>query len=455
MKIAIIGFNTDGRSTYDYFTGLNQAPSSNTSSTEDERYELTICDRDANLEVPEGAQAVLGDEYLDNLDRFDLIIRTSGIHPRIILEKNPTVGHKISTQINEFFKASPTQNIIGVTGTKGKGTTSTLITQMLEASGKTVRLGGNIGIPPLSFIEELDAKSWVVLELSSFQLIDLQNSPHIAVCLMIAPEHLDWHANQEEYITAKEQLFARQGTADVAIYYHDNETSRRIADAGQGQKVPYYHSPGAEVVDGTIVIDGNAICRTDELKLLGQHNWQNVCAAVTAVWYAGLTQLQNPSGHTPDIETMREVLTTFSGLPFRIEYRGEKNGIKYYNDSFGTTPETTVVALQAFTEPKVIILGGSDKGASYDELAQAVKDNNVRKALLIGQQAGRIQVALEKIGFSDFQPGGDTMPDIVRNATAAAQSGDVVLLSTGCASFDMFKNYKDRGEQFNQAVSAL
>jgi UDP-N-acetylmuramoylalanine--D-glutamate ligase len=440
MKIAIIGYDTEGRATYDYFARQGE-------------HEITIRDQKTDTVVPSEAEAVLGDTYLNDLDKYDLIIRTAGMQPRKILEANPGVSARISTHVNEFFKASPTGNIIGITGTKGKGTTSSLVTQMLETTGKTVRLGGNIGVPPLTFIDELDADSWVVLELSSFQLMDLQHSPHVAVCLMVAPEHLDWHSSLDEYITAKEQLFARQTNGDVAIYFNDNETSKRIAGAGQGQKVPYYHSPGAEVVDGAIVIDGEKICGTDELKLLGRHNWQNACAAVTAVWYAAL-EACGPSDR-PDVDAIRQVLTSFSGLEHRLELVRELNGVKYYDDSFGTTPETAIVALQAFRQPKVIILGGSDKGASYDDLAQAVKDNSVRRALLIGDQAGRIQTALERVGFNDFVPGGATMTEIVDNATSAAQSGDIILLSTGCASFGMFQNYKDRGLQFKQAVTAL
>lgn len=439
MKIAIIGFDTDGRASYDYYAAQG--------------HDITICDQQADKAVPDGAASQLGDNYLDNLDGFDLIVRTSGMQPRKIREKYPSLAGKVTTSVNEFVKASPTRNIIGVTGTKGKGTTSTLITKMLEAGGKTVRLGGNIGLPPLTFISELAADAWVVLELSSFQLTDFTEAPHIAVCLMMAPEHLDWHADLEEYYTAKEQLFARQGTADVAVYYHGNPTSKRIASAGQAQKVPYYHSPGAEVVDGAIVIDGTEICRTDELKLLGQHNWQNVCAAVTAVWFACL-EVCGPS-QRPDVHAMRQVLTSFSGLEHRLELVRTLDDIRYYDDSFGTTPETAIVALQAFAQPKVIILGGSDKGASYDALAQTVATSNVRHVLLIGEQAGRIQAALEAAGFTDFSAGGTAMLEIVANARQAAQTGDVVLLSTGCASFDMFQNYKDRGDQFKLAVQTL
>jgi len=440
MNIAIIGFDTEGRATYDFFNRQGG-------------HQLTICDQKTDIQVPKGAESVLGDAYLDNLDRFDLIIRTAGMHPRKILDKNPDVSHKISTHINEFFKASPTANIIGVTGTKGKGTTSTLIHDMLDASGKHVRLGGNIGVPPLTFIDELSDDSWVVLELSSFQLIDVQASPHIAVCLMVVPEHLDWHADLEEYLTAKEQLFARQVNGDVAVYYHDNPNSKRIADAGQGQKVPYFYPPGATIEDGYVVIASSRICAVSDIKLLGQHNWQNVCAAVTAVWYAFKEVPFGPEA--PHVASMREAISNFTGLEFRLQFIRELDGVKYYNDSFGTTPETAIVALQAFEQPKVVILGGSDKGASYDELAKAVASTNVRHALLIGEQAPRIQAALEAAGFHDFSAGSSSMPEIVANLQKHAQAGDIALLSAGCASFDMFQNYKDRGRQFTQAVLNL
>ena len=430
MKIAILGYDTEGRVSYDYFAAQG--------------HELTICDQNPNIEVPEGAQVVLGEHYLDNLDRFDLLVRTAGLPPRLILDKNPEVTAKITTHINEFFKVSPTKNIIGVTGTKGKGTTSTLISRMLTASGKQVHIGGNIGVPPLTFLNDLSADSWVVLELSSFQLIDLQYSPHLAVCLMVVPEHLNWHKDMAEYVAAKAQLFTHQTADDLAIYFADNKTSKQIATHGFGQKLAYYAPPGAIVKDGSVHIGGHTICHTDELKLLGEHNWQNVCAAVTAVWQV-----------SQDVTAIRQVLTSFSGLEHRLEFVCEVAGVKYYDDSFGTTPETAIVALQAFSAPKIIILGGSDKGANYDELARVVANANVRTAVLIGEQALKIQAALEQAGFMDFTPGGTTMEQIVATAHDAAQPGDVVLLSTACASFDMFANYKDRGEQFKTAVQAL
>jgi UDP-N-acetylmuramoylalanine--D-glutamate ligase len=430
MKIAILGYDVEGQASYQYFAAQGQ--------------ELTILDQNPDLLLPAGVPGVLGEHYLDNLDRFDLLVRTPGLPPEQILAKNPGVADKITTLTNEFLRACPTRNIIGVTGTKGKGTTSTLITRMLEATGKSVHLGGNIGLPPLNFLAELTPESCVVLELSSFQLVDLQVSPHIAVCLMVVPEHLNWHAHLDDYHQAKAQLFAHQGTKDIAIYFADNAVSQQVAAHGNGQKIPYYASPGATVSDDSISIGGQTICRTDELKLLGRHNWQNVCAAVTAVWQI-----------TQDINAMRSVVTTFGGLEHRLQLVREIDSVQYYDDSFGTAPETAMVAIQAFSEPKVLILGGSNKGASYDELAQTVATDNVRSVLLIGDQADRIQTALEAADFTAFQAGGNTMTEIVAQARATAEPGDIVLLSTGCASFGMFKNYKDRGQQFTAAVQAL
>jgi UDP-N-acetylmuramoylalanine--D-glutamate ligase len=432
MNIAILGYDVEGRASYEYFKAQG--------------HQLTICDQNPDITVPGGVPTVLGDGYLDDLDRFDRLVRTPGLPPDQIVSKNPGVTAKITTLTNEFLRVCPTHTVIGVTGTKGKGTTSTLITRMLEAAGKSVRLGGNIGLPPLTFLPELTPESWVVLELSSFQLVDLQISPHIAVCLMVAPEHLNWHARLDDYHQAKAQLFAHQVPGDIAIYFADNAVSQQVAAYGSGQKIPYYAPPGATVSDddATISIAGQVICRTDELKLLGRHNWQNVCAAVTAAWQA-----------TQDVEALRSVLTTFGGLEHRLQLVRELDGIRYYDDSFGTAPETAIVAMQAFQEPKVLILGGSDKGASYDELAHVVAADDIRSVLLIGDQADRIQSALEAAGFTAFQAGGDSMTEIVAQARASAQPGDVILLSTGCASFGMFKNYKDRGQQFTAAVQAL
>lgn len=431
MHIAIVGFATEGRISLEYYTARGHS--------------VTVCDANPEVSVPDGIASQLGSTYLDNLDRFDVIVRTAGIHPRLILEKNPGVASKITTAVNEFLANCPTKNTIGITGTKGKGTTSTLTAKILEAAGKTVWLGGNIGRSPLEFIDQIRPDDWVVLELSSFQLIDLKHSPHIAACLMVVPEHLNWHENYEEYIAAKQQLFINQSEGDSAIYYADNEESESVAGASSGQLIPYYAPPGASVVNQDIAIGSQVICSTHELKLLGQHNWQNACAAITVAWQAGVA----------NVSAAKSVLTSFSGLEHRLEFVRELDGVRYYDDSFGTTPETAIVALQAFSEPKVIILGGSDKGASYNQLAQTVATSNVRHVIIIGDEADKIRAALAAHGFTDITTGITTMPSMVGTMRNIAQPGDIGLLSTGCASFGLFTDYKDRGNQFKSAVRAL
>jgi UDP-N-acetylmuramoylalanine--D-glutamate ligase len=434
MKIAILGFAGQGQSAFEYWnTGEN---------------EVVVCDANAELTMPNGVQAQLGADYLKNLGQFDLLVRTPALHPRDIVAANPDtpdILDKVWTNTNEFFKVCPSKNIVGVTGTKGKGTTSTLIAKMLEAAGKRVHLGGNIGIPPLELLkDDIQPNDWVVLELANFQLIDLKFSPHIAVCLMVEPEHMDWHPEMSEYITAKQQMFVHQTAEDKAIYFAESVNSQKIASVGNGQKIAYYSETGASIQNNQVVIDGRAISSVGDIKLLGKHNLQNVCAAVTAFWQI-----------VQDGAAVEWVLKTFAGLEHRLELVREFDDVQYYDDSFGTTPETAIVAIEAFEQPKIVILGGSDKGATYEKLAHTVQNHNVRSVIAIGVTGPAIASELKRAGFDAVVNGSETMSEIVDQARAAAQPGDVVLLSTGCASFGLFKNYKDRGEQFHTAVNAL
>ncbi len=431
MNIAILGFGLQGLSAYKYWGKPGN--------------QITICDANEKLAAPEGVQVQLGVDYLHNLERFDLIVRSPSIHPQDIVAANNTdILAKVTTPTNEFLRICPTKQVIGITGTKGKGTTSTLVAKMLEANGKTVHLGGNIGIAPLELLDNIQPEHWVVLELANFQLIDLRYSPPIAACLMVVPEHLNWHTDMDEYIEAKQQLFVYQKPEDVAIYFADNLTSHEVASVSPGAKIAYYSEPGALVKNEQIVIDNQVICGVSDLKLLGKHNWQNACAAATIVW-----QVEQ------NVAAIRSVLTTFSGLEHRLEFVRTVNGADYYDDSFGTTPETAIVAIEAFTQPKVIILGGSDKNAMYDQLAKTVIGSNVRHAVVIGDTGPAIASALRNAGFEAITPGGLTMEEIVAEAQKQAKSGDIVLLSTGCASFGLFDNYKDRGNKFQTAVGAL
>lgn len=440
MKIAILGYAGQGRSAYEYWSGPDN--------------QITVCDAKTDIELPANVERRLGPDYLKELGGFDMLVRTPALHPRDIVAANPdnpNILAKVTSVTNEFFRVCPTKNIIGVTGTKGKGTTSTLITKMLEAAGHRVHLGGNIGIPPLDMLKnDIRPEDWVVLELANFQLIDLKYSPPLAVCLMVVPEHMDWHTDFAEYTRAKQQLFIHQKADDTAVYYAGNETSKEVASVSPGSLIPYMMHPGALVEGNNITIGGRAICQVDELRLLGRHNWQNACGAVTAVWQV-----------TQDITAIRSVLTSFSGLEHRLELVREFEGVKYYDDSFGTTPETAIVAIEAFKEPKVLILGGSDKGASYDELAKTVVKSNVKHVIAIGDTAEKILDAIDNLNrqrcveWTTWSNGQATMTEIVDAARQHAEPGDVVLLSTGCASFGLFKNYKDRGEQFKQAVMSL
>lgn len=432
MKIAILGFGKQGRSAYEYW------------STPDN--ELTVLDSDPSLALPAGTDAKLGDYYLKDLGRFDLIVRSPGIHPHEIAANNSAgILDKVTTATNEFFRVCPTKNIISVTGTKGKGTTSTLIAKMLEAAGKRVHLGGNIGTPPLELLKaKIRPEDWVVLELANYQLIDFKYAPKIAVCVMVAPEHLDWHLDLDEYFTAKKQMFMGQKADDIAVYYAKNDYSKDIASASPGRLIPYYGPPGAIIENDDVVIDGQSICSTDEIKLLGAHNWQNVCAAVTAIWQV-----------SQDVEAIRQVLTSFSGMEHRLELARELRGVKYYDDSFGTTPETAKVAIEAFTQPKIVILGGRTKGIPFDPLGPVVAGNNVKKVIAIGETGPEIAKALQAAGYDKIIKGEKTIDKIVKQAQDLAEAGDVVLLSPACTSFDMFDNYADRGDKFKQAVLRL
>ncbi len=434
MKVAIVGFGREGRSALPYWLERGA--------------DITVCDQNTKVEVPDGVKTQLGADYLKNLDRFDIIVRTVGMHPKIILAANPGVKDKITTNLDEFFRVSPTKNIIGVTGTKGKGTTSTLIVKMLEAAGKHVFLGGNFGIPAFSFLHKLTKDSWVVLELSSFMLYDLTHSPHIGVCLMIQPEHLDWHGDKDDYLRSKANLFAHQTADDVAIYYANNLDSHKIASLSPGDKIAYYDEPGAYIHDNKVMIDQTVLCKTDELKLLGKHNWQNVCAAVTAVWQ--VTQ-------APD--AIRKVLTTFTGLPHRLELVRQVEGVSYYNDSFASDPYATEAALAAIPGKKVLVVGGWDeRKLPLDHFAITVKEHSkdIRTVILIGAAAERMGNAFKAADYTNLRISpAKTMAEIVAEAKAHAQKGDAVVFSPGFPSFDMFKDFEDRGLQFKEVVHNL
>lgn len=429
-KVAILGFGGEGLSAYHYFAAKPNM-------------DITIFDDKAqpNMPVPEGAHFRHGKDSYKDLSQFDIVVRFPAISPARI-----HTNGEVTSVIQEFFKACPAP-IIGVTGTKGKGTTSTLIYEMLSAAGKRVHIAGNIGVPALNILADVQADDVVVLELSSFQLWDLKHSPHIAVVLMVEQEHLDIHADMQDYLDAKKNIVRWQKPHDITVYLPHNNLTEEIALTGAAKKIPYTEAPGAHVENGQFVIDGTVICPTKNLKLPGQHNIQNACAAITAVWQ--LTQ---------DAAALAQAIATFKGLPHRLSFIREVNGVSFYDDSFATTPTSAIAALRSFTAPKVIILGGSDKGADFTELGQEVAASTMRGVILIGLMRHKLHNVLTKAGYTgpvEFFDETSTMPQIVEAAARLSQNGDAVIISPACASFDMFRDYKDRGEKFIAAVEAL
>lgn len=422
MKIAIAGYGTEGRASYEYFKARGD--------------EVVIADERETIALPEGAEAIIGADAFGKLGCFDLVMRSPGIGP----EKLP-YGDKIWSATNEFFAECPAP-IIGVTGTKGKGTTSSLIASILRAADKTVHLVGNIGVPALEVLDQVQPDDIVVYELSSFQLWDLKRSPQVAVVLGIEPDHLDIHADYAEYIAAKAHSTENQNTTDRVVFDVTNEIAVAIAGMSVGQRLPYPSERTAHL-RGVFFYHGDTeLCGLDQLQLVGEHNVANACAAITAVW----PWVQEPAA-------IAEGLRSFDGLPHRLKFVAEVAGVRYYDDSIATTPGSAIAALKAFPEPKIIILGGSDKGATYDEIVVLCSETDTR-VVAIGHTGSLIQEFCIKMGVDCERVEGG-MPEVVAAASKISRPGDVVILSPASASFDQYENYADRGEQFIAAVRAL
>lgn len=458
MKIGIVGWGLEAQSAYRFYGPGHEYLIANEAKQDDfptpsDKIRLQYLDNEA----PAGIGGQVQDlSYLKGVENCDKIVYqpTAYFNLKKVFGDDDGFWAKATTVYDIFFENCPTQKIIGITGTKGKGTTSTLIAKLLEAAGETAHLGGNIGTPILDILPGVKADDWVVWELANFQLKAASHSPHIAVCLMITPEHLDWHPNFEDYLGSKMNLFRHQAAGDTAIYFADNENSKKIAEASPGKKVPYFASPGARVrADGEIVIgaDEQEIIKKTEVGLPGEHNLQNICAALTAV-----SEALGPDGAGSLRLKARGVLSSFTGLEHRLELVRELDGVQYYDDSFATTPDSVMVALQAVKRPIVLILGGHDKGLDYKDLVDEIADRGqVHHVVTIGEIGPKLAESLRQKQFTDITEDGASMSEIVIEARSWARPGDAVLLSTGTSSFGMFKDYKDRGDQFKKAVLEL
>lgn len=431
MNVAVAGYGMEGKVNLAYWLSKGA--------------QVTVLDEKEVTDVPDGVSVVTGPDVFDTLEAYDLVVRTASLRPDRL-----NSARKVWSGTNEFF-AECRAPIIGVTGTKGKGTTSSLIASMLKAAGKTVHLVGNIGIAALEVLPAIQPDDVVVFEMSSFQLWDLEKSPHIAVVLMIEPDHLDVHAHMDEYTNAKSNIVAHQDADDTAVYHPINEFSRAVAQNGAGRKVRFgiADDGGVYVESNKLCIQGERICGVENIQIPGAHNIENVCAAATAVlsYDAGI-----------DFESIAAGLREFTGLPHRLKYIREVDGVKYFDDNYSSAPGATIAALKAFSEPEVLIAGGYDKGVGFSELAKAISgQRNIKRVLLIGQTRRAIAAELDIVGKSDIYELSDetTLGPIVQRARSLAEAGDVVVMSPGCASFDMFKNFSDRGDQFIQLVEEL
>jgi UDP-N-acetylmuramoylalanine--D-glutamate ligase len=426
MKIGVIGYGVEGRAAVEYWSPYG---------------EVVVHARELKSEVPQGISVQTGAGYLDNLGDYDLLIRSPGVRPNLL---PPDV--ETTTVIAEFFARCPA-TVVGVTGTQGKGTTCTVAEAILRAGGRTVFMGGNIGVVPLQFLTEMAADDVVVLELSNFQLIDLTRSPQVAVVLPITPDHLNWHADIAEYYQAKSAIAAWQRPEDLVVFDSANPVAANIGQASPARKLPLGSADGVEVRDGAIYVRGTAVLETSQIPLRGKHNVDNVAAAIAATF-------ELIDG---DVAAVGRAVAGLQALPYRLQPIGDVAGVTYVNDSLSTTPETTMAAMAAYPETKVLILGGSSKQVSYDALGVAVAAaaSSIRTLLLIGQDGPNIAGALDAAGFSNYRFAPGSMADVVHAAAENAQSGDVVLLSPACASFGAFRDYADRGDQFVAAVRSL
>jgi UDP-N-acetylmuramoylalanine--D-glutamate ligase len=427
MRVAVVGYGVEGQAAVDYWQARGDR--------------VVVHDRRRDLRVPAGVTARTGDEYLTHLDEVDLIVRSPGVRPDALPADRP-----VTTVIAEFFARCPVP-IIGITGTKGKGTTSSVAASILRAAGRRVFLGGNIGTTPLAFLPELGDDALVVLELSNFQLVDLTVSPHIAVVLSITPDHLNWHRDLAEYHRAKESIAAYQKPADRIVYAADNEPAAAIAALSAGERIPLGTPDSFHVAAGAVRFRGTTVVAAGDVPLPGAHNLVNTAAAVAAMYdLVGA-----------DHEVIRQGVRTTVALPHRLSVVRRVREVTFVDDSCSTTPETTIAAMAAFDAPQVLILGGSTKGVSFDSLAAAIARAGVRvrAIVLVGSEAPRIAAALDAAGVDRYEHVPGPMPEVVARATALAQPGDVVLLSPACASVEDFRNYADRGEQFAAAVHAL
>lgn len=402
----------------------------------------------------EGIEWRLAEPIENVLDGMDLMVISPGIpydHPAV--QKAKDVGIEVIGEIELAYRLGK-GHIVGITGTNGKTTTTSLLGAIFENAGKVTHVVGNIGIPYSASAGSMKADDYVALELSSFQLestVDFR--PEIAAVLNLTEDHLNRHKTMDNYAAIKMRVFEKQDKGNYAVLNYDDEYTRRMADKIASTVIWFSRTAkvekGAFVEDGLIVfIDENGVktnvCRVEDVYIPGPHNLENALAATACAMCAGI-----PS------PVIRHTLRTFRGVEHRIETVRVLDGVKYINDSKGTNPDSTIKAIQTMQSPTVIMLGGSEKNSDFTDMCRILKSSFVRYAVLIGKTGERIGQALAEAGFTDFEYAGFDFEKAINIAREHAAEGGNVLLSPACASFDMFEDYEARGREFKRIVNAL
>ena len=390
-----------------------------------------------------GCKLSVGEHYLEGLDA-DLVFRTPGMHPgNPALEALRAKGAEVTSEMEVFFEVCPCK-ILAITGSDGKTTTTTLVSEMLKAQGYKVWVGGNIGTPLLPRVREMQETDYCVVELSSFQLMDMKRSPHVAVVTNLAPNHLDVHKDMEEYVEAKKNIFKFQNAADILVINADNVITAPFVGNGITKAFSYAGKDVAVKLEGEMITrNGTPVLNKHDILLPGEHNVENYMTAIAAV-----------EGLVED-ETVRKVAKSFGGVEHRIELVRIKDGVRFYNDSIASSPSRTMAGLRSFPEKVILIAGGYDKHIPYDVLGPEICAH-VKKLFLCGATAPQIRAAVENCtGDKPETVDCGKFENAVKAAAAAAESGDVVLMSPASASFDEFKNFMVRGNFFKKLIMEL
>ena len=449
--VEIVGGGLEGQSTARFLHGAG--------------YErLTLRDRDPSVPVPEGCERRTGTGYLADLPERGTVVRSAGIRPDLPeLAAYSRSGGRILSQLHIFlglFQGVRGGRVAGVTGTFGKGTVTTFLSRMLQESGIAHAVGGNIGIPMLELLLREDLPPVAVLELSSFQLMDLAPirglgaispdafAPRVGVSGRVTIEHLDWHTDQVEYWNAKARLCEEQTDSDHAVFLSADPGSVFVGMAGSS--IPHPVGPGGEMdpkTESVVDDDGKILLSRSEMRVPGAFQLSNAALAWTAARILGATDI-----------ACKTAARSFEGLPHRLQYAGERGGVRFFNDSYATRPEATLAAVEALVgAPVALILGGSDKGIDFAELSDGLRASpHLAHVALIGATAARLRASLEAGGPMPFSvqdhPG---LAEAFEDCRLAVPAGGAVLLSPACASFGLFRNYKERGEAFLALVEAI